>query len=82
MDENSCRFGKWFSEASSTLLKGNSRLSSVSKHHANVHQGLNRAVELAYNGNNEKALAEMVSVENSSEVGFEELLKAVKESSH
>jgi len=80
-DEHSCRFGRWFSEVSASLLKGNSRLSTIAKHHANVHQGLLRAMKLQKDGKNEEALKEMEMVEHSSETGFEELLSAVKESS-
>jgi len=79
MDENSCRFGKWFSEVSQTLLKGNSRIPSITKHHANVHQGLNKAIDAQAKGRHEDAIKNMESVEHSSEVGFEELIQAVKE---
>jgi len=79
-DENSCRFGRWFSEVSKTLLKGNSHLNSISQHHTAVHQGLKHAIEYNKNGNPEAAVAEMEKVEHSSEVGFEELLGAVKDS--
>ncbi len=81
-DENSCRFAKWFAEASQTLLKGNAHLSSVTKHHAIVHQGLKKAMSLEANGKHEDAVDTMKAVEHSSEVGFEELLQAVKEASH
>ena len=80
-DENSCRFGKWFATESQTLLKGNSLLPSISKHHTAVHQGIKKAIELQYNAKHDDAVNEMKIVENSSEVGFEELLKAVKEAS-
>jgi methyl-accepting chemotaxis protein len=45
-DEHSCRFGKWFGSVSTSLLKGDSLLPNISKHHANVHNGLNRAINL------------------------------------
>ena len=82
VDENNCRFGKWFAEASQTLLKGNALLPSITKHHAAVHQGLKKAMNLETNGKHEEAVETMEKVEHSSEVGFEELLQAVKEVSH
>jgi len=79
-DENSCRFGKWFGEVVHTLLKGNSLISSITTHHRNVHQGLKKAIELHHQGNMPAAIEEIRKVEESSDVGFKELLKAVKES--
>ena len=78
-DENSCRFGRWFATVSTTLLKGNAHLSSISKHHQTVHQGLKQAMKDAKHGNLDAALDELEKVENSSEVGFHELLTAVKD---
>ncbi|WP_457747700.1 CZB domain-containing protein [Sulfurimonas sp.] len=79
-DESSCRFGKWFAEVANTLLKGNSLVSSITKHHQRVHQGLIKAIELYKNGNASAAVEEIRIVEESSDVGFKELLNAVKES--
>ena len=79
IDENSCRFGRWFAQVSSTLLKGNSHLASISKHHTTVHQGLKTAMKEAKQGDLNAALNTLEKVEHSSEVGFEELLSAVKE---
>jgi len=79
-DENSCRFGKWFSEVSTTLLKGSSLLGSINTHHKNVHQGLKKALELHKKGKEDESVAAMRDVENSSDVGFKELLQAVKDS--
>jgi methyl-accepting chemotaxis protein len=78
-DENSCRFGRWFSEVSSTLLKGNSHIPSITKHHATVHQGIKEAMKAAKEGKLDAALDTLEKVEHSSETGFEELLQAVKE---
>jgi len=80
-DENSCRFGKWFSTISHSFLKGNSHLSSISKHHETVHQGIKQAMELAKKGDEEKALERLKEVEHASEEGFVELLQAVREAS-
>jgi len=79
-DEHNCRFGQWFSEVSHTLLKGNTLIPTISKHHIIVHQGLKKAMELQANGKRDEAVKTMHDVENSSDIGFEELLKAVKES--
>ena len=78
-DENSCRFGKWFNEVSHNLLKGSSRISSITKHHATVHQGIKAAMHAAHEGNMNAALDKLAEVEHSSETGFVELLQAVKE---
>ena len=77
-DEHSCRFGRWFSTISSTLLKGNSHISSITKHHKIVHTGIKSAMQNARKGNLNEALDELEKVEHSSEVGFEELLAAIK----
>jgi len=81
-DENSCRFAKWFPEVSHTLLKGNSRIPSITKYHQTVHQGLKAAMTQNANGNVDGALAKLKEVEHASEVGFEELLEAVKEATN
>jgi methyl-accepting chemotaxis protein len=80
IDENHCRFGKWFSEISSTLLKGNSRISTITSHHIAVHKGLVNALEANKANNHKKMIEEMTKVEHSSDKGFQELLQAVKES--
>jgi len=78
---NSCRFGKWFNQVAHDFLKGNSLLPSITKHHVSVHENLIKAIEAKKKDNFKDAISAMKKVENSSEVGFEELLKAVKESS-
>ncbi|WP_294962731.1 methyl-accepting chemotaxis protein [Sulfurimonas sp.] len=77
-DENSCRFGQWFSVASSGFLKGNSLINSIVKHHSNVHRGLQETLEYAKNDDQPKASKRLGDVEMSSDVGFKELLSAVK----
>ena len=79
-DENSCRFGRWFSEAAHTILKGSPLISSITQHHKKVHQGLQHAIDAHRKGDDDKALEEIKQVEESSDIGFKELLKAVKES--
>ena len=79
-DENSCRFGKWYGEATSTFLKGNSNISSISKHHANVHKGLQEAINLELDSKHDQALARIQDVEVSSEEAFQDLFEIVKAS--
>ena len=78
IDENSCRFGKWFTEASSSFLKGNSKLSSIANHHTNVHRGLQEALELRKKGQEGEALKRIQDVEKSSAYAFEDLFEIVK----
>ena len=80
IDENSCRFAKWYAEASGGILKGNSALAKITKHHTNVHQGLKEAITLQEQGKHEAALARIQDVEDSSETGFNDLFDAVKSS--
>ncbi len=80
-DHNSCRFGKWFTDASKTLLSDNkAEVSEVAKHHEMVHKGLQKAVDMVQNKeqNDEKLLATMKDVEFASKTGFEVLLRAIK----
>jgi len=79
IDEHSCKFGQWFASAARDLLKNNTQaVNSVSKHHSNVHTSLMEALSLYNEGRHDEALLRLKDVENSSELGFEELLRAVK----
>ncbi|NOQ30360.1 MAG: chemotaxis protein [Helicobacteraceae bacterium] len=80
IDENSCRFGKWYSDAASTFLKGNSSLPAITKHHTNVHQGLKESISLNEASKYKEALARIRDVEVSSEDAFLDLFSAVKAS--
>nr|WP_275850652.1 methyl-accepting chemotaxis protein [Sulfurimonas sp. SAG-AH-194-C20] len=80
MDENSCRFGKWYLDASSGFLKGNTTLSSISSHHTNVHRGLQEAISLKLSGDHEGSLQRIKDVETSSAEAFNLLFSAVKSS--
>lgn len=80
IDENSCKFGKWYGVATSSFLKGNSALNGITTHHANVHKGLKDAIDLKDQGRYADALARMKDVENSSEEGFNKLFDIVKSS--
>lgn len=79
-DENSCRFGKWYTEASTTILKGSSALGAIGNHHSNVHKGLTEAVNLNKDAKYAEALSRIKDVENSSETAFNDLFDAVKAS--
>jgi len=81
IDENSCRFGKWYAEASSSFLRGNSHLTSITQQHNTVHQSLKKALDFELENKHHASVEEMKKVEESSEKGFEELLLAVKEAS-
>ena len=81
-DENSCRFGKWFRESANTFLKGNSSLSTITKHHEIVHKSLQDAINLNSQANYEQALSKIKDVELSSIEAFNTLFDAVKSSQH
>ena len=80
-DERSCRFGKWYENELKSLLSSRSEvLSSIEKHHKTVHEGLKRALHDYFDKHDLKAtVEEFERVENSSKLGFEILLSAVKE---
>ncbi|MDQ7043010.1 MAG: methyl-accepting chemotaxis protein, partial [Sulfurimonas sp.] len=80
--ENSCRFGEWYSMASTTFLKGNSKLHAISKHHVNVHQGLAEGIKLQLDSKYAQALLRIEDVEKSSEEAFRELFTVVKDTEH
>ena len=79
-DENSCRFGQWYSQAANTFLKGNTSLTTITNHHTNVHKGLQQAIELNVSAKYEESLIRIRDVENSSETAFNDLFAAVKAS--
>lgn len=78
IDEHSCRFGKWFDEATSGLLKGNSVIPAITQHHANVHQGLREAMALKLENKHAEALKRIKDVEVSGAEAFDRLFEAVK----
>jgi DNA repair exonuclease SbcCD ATPase subunit len=84
-DHYSCRFGKWFAKASKELLGSNSKaVSTVNRHHENVHTSITQAIELNARDKSQadKVVELMISVENSSKEGFETLLDAIKDVRH
>jgi len=79
-DHHSCRFGKWFGTQVVSMLKNDQRaISEISKHHENVHTGLAKLIDIFASGQNTaEGIKILKDVENSSKVGFELLLEAVK----
>ena len=81
-DEHSCRFGKWFSTITGTLLKNYSKdVANITRHHANVHQGVKQEIDLWHAGKEEEAIKRMKDVEASSEEAFQILLSVVRDAS-
>ena len=79
-DHTSCRFGKWFGTQVVGMLQNDQRsISEISKHHENVHKGLTQLINIFTSGQNiNDGIKILRDVENSSKVGFEILLEAVK----
>ena len=73
IDENSCAFGKWLTANSDKIKTDAGVVTSVTNHHAIVHQKAKEAVSKWQKADYKNAIDAMASVENSSEVGFEEL---------
>lgn len=77
--ENECRFGKWFAINQEIIKKESAFLQSLGEHHKNVHMGVREAISLWIEKKEYKrAVERMRSVENSSEVAFEELYEVFK----
>lgn len=77
IDENSCRFGKWFEQNKSNIKDDPKTIDDVTRYHAEVHHGVKEAIEKwldekAYH----EAIERMKAVEHASEEGFEELYRA------
>lgn len=73
VDENSCRFGKWFVENKEKIKDATKVVNDVNNNHTHVHQGVLAATELWKKDAYAKAIEKMRSVEKSSEEGFEKL---------
>ncbi len=73
MDENSCRFGRWFSTNKEKIKDDTQAISSLASHHKTVHQKTKEAVEQWKKGEFSHAIELMGAVEHASEVGFEAL---------
>jgi hypothetical protein len=73
VDENSCRFGQWFSSNKEKIKDDSKTITSLGAHHSTVHQKTKEAVALWRSGEFEKATKTMQAVEHSSEIGFQEV---------
>ncbi len=81
IDENSCRFGKWFtSEVKKLLSKNQQIIQKVDQEHRGVHQILKKVLEeYSKTGDLDTILAEIEEVEHYSEEAFDILIDAIKE---
>ena len=78
-DHTSCRFGKWFGKFSQEELKdAKNEVKKINEHHKNVHDRAFEIMEDIKSGNLDDVIEPLKSMENSSKVGFETLLDAVK----
>ena len=80
-DVGNCRFAKWFNEkVKNIILNDPKTIQDISRHHENVHNGLDKAIKIfSDNGkDNVSGIEILKDVENSSKVGFETLLDAVR----
>ena len=76
----SCRFGKWFNEKVKNIVKDAKTVQDISRDHENVHSGLDKAIKIFADSSKDNAAGVEIlkDVENSSKVGFETLLDAVR----
>ena len=72
-DENSCRFGRWFSANKDKIKDEPAVITNTQKHHTTVHQKAIQAVEAWKNGEEQRAIELLSEMEHSSETGFEEI---------
>lgn len=80
VDEHSCEFVKWFGDHGVKLIEHDKVvLDFIVKHHSNVHQGIEEAIQLVLVGNSKDAVKRIKDFENSSETAFVELFKVLKE---
>jgi methyl-accepting chemotaxis protein len=75
-----CRFGKWFNEKVKNIVKDAKTVQDISRDHENVHSGLEKAIKIFADSSKDNAAGVEIlkDVENSSKVGFETLLDAVR----
>ncbi len=81
VDHNSCRFGKWFNQATKTILANNRQdVSTITEGHKKVHTGLQAAIAIFSNNtqDNSQGVELMREVEVFSKKGFELLLSVIK----
>lgn len=74
--DDECRFGKWFAIAKQVLDP--QIVSDVAREHKNVHDGLQKAVDIFSSENQAGGVDTFKSVEHSSKHGFEKLIASFK----
>jgi len=81
IDENSCRFGKWFgSEVRKLLVKNQQVVQKVDQEHREIHQILKKTLEeYSKTHDLDTVLPEIEQVEHYSEEAFDILVNAIKE---
>ncbi len=81
IDENSCRFGKWFgSEVKELLSKNQQAIQKIDQEHRKIHQLLIKALDEYFKSKDmDSVLTDIEQVEHYSEESFEILLNAIKE---
>ncbi len=81
IDENSCRFGKWFgSEVRKLLSKNQQILQKIDQEHKGVHQLLKKALDEYFKDQDMDAvLSDIEQVEHYSDEAFKILVEAVKD---
>ena len=77
IDENSCRFGKWFNTEGKEFIKDDTKtISDLQRYHATVHQKAIHAVNEWFEAKYKAAFEDMIEVEHASDVGFKELYQS------
>ncbi len=77
IDENSCRFSKWFEAKGKEIIKDDTKtINDLTMHHRTVHQKAKEAVRKWKEGSYKEAIETMKEVEHSSDVGFKELYQS------
>ena len=73
VDEDSCRFGRWFNDNKEKIKDDTKTINSLNGHHTKVHQETMQAVNDWKEKDYKNAIKRMKDVEHASETGFEEL---------
>ncbi len=77
IDENSCRFSKWFEAKGKFVIKDDTKtINNLMIHHKIVHQKGKEAIRKWKEGSYKEAIETMKEVEHSSDVGFKELYQS------
>jgi len=80
IDEDSCRFGKWFNaEVKKLLSKNQQALNTINQEHSQIHQILKQVLNEYFDAHNfDTVLKDIEKVEYYSDESFEILLDAIK----